>query len=124
MSDLNLIQRRRSDGTWCLVGSTHSPADEDRVFPPEFDFSFKALGASKYPATVSGDKITLEYVNAKAVYKIVGGLRSYKADGSGDYEEFPASGHHAVLEGYEMFDAPPLDTDKRDELLAAKEAGA
>lgn len=121
MSDLNLVQRRRSDGSLCLVGSTHSPDDEDKVFPPEFDFSFKALGAGRFPAKVEGDKITLEYANARAVYKIVGGLRSYTAR-SDEYAEFPDSGHHAVLEGYEFFDTPPLDTAKRDELLAAKEA--
>lgn len=114
MSDLNILQRRRSDGSLTLVGSTHRPDDEDKVFPPEFDFSLKRLGAGAWPATVEGDKITLEYANAKAVYKI-----DREAEKNSTFE-----GYHAVLESSEFFDAPPIDEEKRDALRAERDAAS
>lgn len=123
MANLHLLQRRRRDGSMALTGKSRSAVDPDRVFPDEFDFGFAQIGEGTYPARVEGDKITLEYVNAKATYNVVGPLRV--ASGTdGKYTDRADQGYHAVLDpsSVELFDAPDIDQTKADELAAAKEA--
>lgn len=107
-----------------LTGKTHSPQDEDRGFPEEYDFSLVHLGpitkgddgddrpGSLTPASLHGDEIHLDYVNAKARYKVTG----TNPDGT----------FHGTLipESVELFDAPEVDQDKVAELEAAKSAPA
>lgn len=122
MANLNLLQRRRRDGTMALTGKSRSPEDPDRGFPDEYDFSLVHLGpiskgddgtdrpGSLTPASFQGDEIHLDYVNAKARYKVT--------------HTNPDGTFHGTLipESVEIFDAPPVDQDKVAELEAAKAA--
>lgn len=124
MANLNLLQRRRRDGSMALTGKSRSPQDPDRGFPDEYDFSVVHLGpvtkdeegsdrpGSLTPASVHGDEIHLEYVNARARYKIT--------------HTNPDGTFHGVLskDSVEIFDAPPVDQDKVAELAAAKSDAA
>lgn len=111
MANLHLLQRRRRDGSLALTGKNRSADDPDRVFPDEFEFGLKMLGSGVWPARVDGNKIHLEYVNARATYDIVGPLR-IPMGRDGRYEERDGEGYHAVLDptSVELFDAPPSDT--------------
>lgn len=100
MSNLNIIQRKRVDGSMVLVGKSYDAADPDRAFPEEYEFSFRRIYEGAWPATVDGDKVTLEYENAKAVYKVV--------DRTNDVLK-------AELESSELFDAPDVVAPEEDD---------
>lgn len=108
MPTLNLLQVRRRDGSLAIRGT--NPWDEPK-FPEEYDFGFAQIGEGTYPAKIEGDTIKVEYVNAKAVYKIDGPLRQPNGThGEGGYTERPDQGFHAHLveDSVEFFDAPEV----------------
>lgn len=118
MANLHLLQRRRRDGSLALRGQF--PTD-DPVFPDEYDFGFAQIGEGTYPAKIEGDTIKVEYVNARATYKIVGPARQPNGNhGEDGYTERPDQGFHAVLDpdSVEFFDAPEVT----EESIAAYQA--
>lgn len=101
-----LRMRRRRDGSLCITdknGSTTSP-DRDKDLPLEHHITFEMLARESEIVSMKGDLITLEYANAKLVYRIV---------------ERHANGVDVQLESCELVDAPPIDEAKAEEIASA-----
>lgn len=78
MANLNLLERRRSDGSIVLVGKTWLPTDPDRCFPDWFDLASDRVVAGRWPAVTvdaADGEVRFEYANARATYKITGPLQ-------------------------------------------------
>lgn len=95
----------RRDGTVCLVDADGRAASPDREFPSPHGFTYETLAA--LGARQDGDTVTLELANGRAVYAIV--------------ERVPTGVNVELVES-ELFDPPPIDETKAEQIAAERQA--
>lgn len=99
--------RRRRDGSLC-VANIHGTVDATTAeFPATHAFSFDWLFANGDVVSLDGDAIRLDLANGRASYRIVN-------RGPGGVE--------VELVSSEVFEAPPIDEAKAEQIAAARAA--